>query len=210
MNSKLTETKASRWIQRAFRLLFVLGLSLALATAASAQKKTKKDKEQEAAAKQVTSSVISSLPDEQKIDRAIGEMLGGWQVGDTQLMHKFMADDVSVVAGTWTPPAMGWTSYLAAYQAQRARLQQVRLDRSNTLVRIAPTGTVAWACYQWEFSAVVDGSPSTATGQTTLVLEKRADNWIIVHNHTSLVQASQPTTPANVAPQSAAPAPAKP
>jgi len=26
---------------------------------------------------------------------------------------------------------------------------------------------------------------------TTLIFEKRNDNWLIVHNHTSLVQASQ-------------------
>jgi ketosteroid isomerase-like protein len=120
-------------------------------------------------------------------------------------MHKYLADDVSVVAGTWTPPAVGWTNYLAAYQSQRARIQQVRLDRSNTLIRIAPGGTVAWACYQWDFSAIVDGSPSAAEGQTTLILEKRADAWIIVHNHTSLVQASQPAGPASAAPQPAKP-----
>jgi ketosteroid isomerase-like protein len=149
---------------------------------------------------------MASLPDEQRIDYAIGQMIGAWQVGDTQAMHKYYAEDVSVVAGTWTPPAMGWTNYLAAYQAQRTRLQQVRLERSNTLIRIAPTGNVAWACYQWEFSALVDGSPSVADGQTTLVLEKRGDNWLIVHNHTSLVQASQPVVPAGPAPQPAAPA----
>jgi ketosteroid isomerase-like protein len=85
-------------------------------------------------------------------------------------------------------------------------MQQVRLDRSNTLIRIAPSATVAWACYQWEFTAMVDGSPSAANGQTTLVLEKRGDDWVIVHNHTSLVQASQPAAPANPAPQPANPA----
>ena len=80
-------------------------------------------------------------------------------------MHKNVADDISVVAGTWTPPAVGWTNYLVAYQAQRARMQQVRLDRSNTLIRIAPSGQFAWACYQWDFSAVVDGSPMAAEGR---------------------------------------------
>jgi ketosteroid isomerase-like protein len=210
MNSKHMAVNVARQAKRLSRLLFLLALGLALATTATAQKKKKKEKQEEAAAQQVAASVISSLPDEQKIDRTISEMLGAWQVGDTTAMHKYIADDVSVVAGTWTPPAIGWTNYLAAYQVQRARMQQVRLDRSNTLVRIAPTGTVAWACYQWEFSGIVDGGPSAAIGQTTLILEKRADAWIIVHNHTSLVQASQPINPANVAPQPAAPAAAKP
>jgi ketosteroid isomerase-like protein len=183
------------------RLLFLLALFLTLAGTASAQKKKKDDSQPTP-----PPSVANSAPDEQKIDYVIGEFLGAWQLGDIEKMHKNVADDISVVAGTWTPPAVGWTNYLAAYQAQRARVQQVRLDRSNTLIRIGPTGQFAWACYQWDFSATVDGTPMAAEGQTTLVLEKKGEAWVIVHNHTSLVQASQPSAPANPAPQTAEPA----
>jgi ketosteroid isomerase-like protein len=193
---------STRVISRGAALLLILSLSLALASSAAAQKKKKKDDTPPTP----PPSVISSIPDEQKIDVAISEMLGAWQVGDTTALHKHIADDISVVNGMWAPPVVGWVNYLSAYQAQRARIQQVRLDRSNTLIRIAPSATVAWACYQWEFTAMVDGSPSAANGQTTLVLEKRADDWVIVHNHTSLVEASQPAAPANPAPQPANPA----
>lgn len=210
MNSKPYAWNARRWLIQPVHLLLLLSLTLALAAPAAAQKKKKKDKEADAAAQQLASSIQNATPEEEKIDHAIGEMLGAWQLGDVNVMHKYIADDVSVVAGTWTPPAIGWTNYLVAYQAQRARMQQVHMDRSNTLIRIAPGGTVAWACYQWNFSAVVDGSPMAAEGQATLVLQKRGDNWLIVHNHTSLVQASQPAAPANVSPQTAAPAASKP
>ena len=193
---------SARVISRAAAFLLTISLSLALASSVAAQKKKKKDDTPPSP----PPSVISSIPDEQKIDVAISEMLGAWQVGDTTALHKHIADDISVVNGMWAPPVVGWVNYLSAYQAQRARIQQVRLDRSNTLIRIAPSATVAWACYQWEFTAMVDGSPSAADGQTTLVLEKRADDWVIVHNHTSLVQASQPAAPANPAPQPANPA----
>ena len=187
------------------RLLFLLTLCLAVVGTASAQKKKKNQDDSQPTP---PPSVAASAPDEQKIDYVIGEFLGAWQLGDVQKMHKNIADDVSVVAGTWTPPAVGWPNYLVAYQAQRARMQQVRLDRSNTLIRIGPTGQFAWACYQWDFSASVDGTPMAAEGQTTLVLEKKGEAWFIVHNHTSLVQASQPSAPANPAPQQ--PEPAKP
>jgi len=183
-------------------IVLLLALSLAAASPAAAQKKKKNDT--------APPPAVNSMPDEQKIDYAIGQMLAAWQLGDTTTMHKYYAEDVSVVAGTWTPPAMGWTNYLAAYQLQRARMQQARLERSNTLIRIAPSGNMAWACYQWEFSAIVDGAPSAADGQTTLVFEKRGDDWLIIHNHTSLVQASQPTTPTSPAPQAAAPANSRP
>jgi len=172
--------------------LFLL-LSLALASTASAQKKKKKDDT-------ASPTPTVTVPDEQKIDTAIGEMLGAWQLGDIEKLHARYADDVDVVNGMWAAPVVGWPNYLTSYQSQRARAQQVRLDRSNTLIRIAPGGTAAWACYQWEFTAVVDGNPTSAFGHTTLVFEKRNDVWLIVHNHTSLVQASSAASPATQAP----------
>ncbi len=203
MNIKREAGNGGRWMERVVGMVLLLSLSLATAGIAVAQKKKKQDDTP-------PPSIMSSLPDEQKIDYVIGQMLGAWQIGDIDQLHKYLADDVSVVAGTWTPPAIGWTNYLLAYQAQRARTQQVRLERSNTLIRIAPSKMVAWVCYQWQFTGLVDGSPSASEGQTTLILEKRGDDWIIVHNHTSLIHASQPAAPASAAPQTAEPAPAKP
>lgn len=171
-----------------FFSLFLL-LSLSLASTASAQKKKKKNDTP-------NPPPASILPDEQRIDNAIGEMLGAWQLGDIEKLHAHYADDVDVVNGMWAPPVVGWPNYLTSYQSQRARAQQVRLDRSNTLIRVAPSGNVAWASYQWEFTAAVDGVPTSAFGHTTLIFEKRNDNWLIVHNHTSLVQSSQAAAPA--------------
>jgi ketosteroid isomerase-like protein len=181
-------------------LLLILAFSLALATNAAAQKKKKTDNTTPPAPTDIT----AGMPEEQKIDYRISEMLGAWQLGDVEKLHKYIADDVSVVNGFWAPPVIGWQNYLADYTAQRARTQQVRMDRSNTLIRVS--GKFAWACYQWDFSALVDGQPDAARGQTTLVFEKRGDDWVVVHNHTSLAQAFQPVTPANTNP----PPPAKP
>jgi ketosteroid isomerase-like protein len=187
-------------LSRGLSLFLILTFSLALATTTAAQKKKKKDDIPPPA----STSNTMAMPDEQRIDYLISEMLGAWQVGDVDKLHKCIADDVSVVNGFWAPPVIGWENYLASYKSQRLRTQQVRLDRTNTLIRLA--GKFAWASYQWDFSAVVDGQPDAAQGQTTLVFEKRGDDWVVVHNHTSLVQASQPVTPASTI----TPAPAKP
>jgi ketosteroid isomerase-like protein len=87
------------------------------------------------------------------------------------------------------------------------------LIRRNTYVFVH--GDVAWASYQWEFLSSYQNKPYSARGQTTLVLQKTADNnWLIVHNHTSQIcdmvpeqpqQASQPQ-PAPQNPPAAAPA----
>ncbi|HYL63368.1 MAG TPA: nuclear transport factor 2 family protein [Candidatus Methylomirabilis sp.] len=176
--------------QRIVFLLLAFTLVLACAVPSSAQKDKKKKN-----ASQTDEKLALPMSDEQQIEYLISEMLGAWQIGDTERMHKDYADDVIVVNGTWAPPVFGWANYVAAYQQQRARMQQVRLDRINTYTKIA--GNFAWACYQWDFSGVVDGQPSAARGQTTLILEKRADHWLIVHNHTSLASTSQPVAPAS-------------
>jgi ketosteroid isomerase-like protein len=163
-------------------------LTLLFTPAASPQKEKKKKKDNSSAAVD-TSNMIVPLPDEQQIDYTISDMLGAWQIGDVDKMHQDYAEDVSVVSGTWGPPVMGWANYLAAYKTQKARMQQVRMDRSNTYIKVE--GGTAWACYQWDFGAVVDGQPSSAQGQTTLVLQKRNNRWVIVHNHTSILQMAQ-------------------
>ncbi len=195
MNRKATESHISRVL---IRLLYsLLALSLAFASTASAQKDKKKKNDQP----QQQTPLKTSLPEEQQIDLLISSMLGAWQIGDTDKLHKEIADDVVVVNGNWAPPVVGWAEYLKAYQAQRARANQVRLDRTNTLIRV--TGNVAWACYQWDFSGIVDGQPSGARGQTTLILEKRNDAWVIVHNHTSIVETALHPIPAVPSPSPA-------
>jgi ketosteroid isomerase-like protein len=197
--------KSGRVYRVVLSLLLCAAVFLGVAGPAAAQKDKKKKNDAPAP----NGTPVLPLPDEQQIDYMISTMLGAWQVGDVDKLHQTYADDVTVVNGIWAPPVIGWTNFLALYQQQRARMQQVRLDRTNTLVKV--DGIVAWACYQWDFTGNVDGQPSRSVGQTTLVMEKRSNRWVIVHNHTSLVQATQPGVP--IAPGSAPPAtqpPAKP
>jgi ketosteroid isomerase-like protein len=180
---------AGRTFKAAASLLLGAAFLLAYAPRAEAQKKKKNEPGS------VDAKPMIPMGDEQQIDYLISEMLGAWQLGDIDKMHKDYADDVSVVNGMWGPPIFSWTNYLASYQQQRNRMQQVRMDRSNTYIKV--NGNTGWACYQWEFSGTVDGQPSSARGQTTLVVEKRTDHWVIVHNHTSLAPTAQSGTPAN-------------
>lgn len=181
-------------------LALLLCASLLLSGAAVAQKDKKKKKD--APASDSTPPPVA-VPDEQVIEVEISEMLGAWQIGDTERLHKYYADDVSVVSGAWEPPVVGWANFLASYQKLRARMQQLRKDRQNTLVRVH--GNFAWACYQWDFAGIVDGQPATARGQTSLIFEKRNGRWVIVHDHTSVVQMGQPTPAPPGAPPSTPP-----
>jgi ketosteroid isomerase-like protein len=183
-------------------LFFCLAFLLMSASPATAQKKKKPNPQADG------TTPIVQLPDEKQIDYNISEMLGAWQLADIEKLHKDYADDVTVVNGIYAPPVVGWNNFLTLYQQQRARMQRVRLDRANTYIKV--DGNMAWACYQWDFAAVVDEKTSTAQGQTTLVFEKRDGRWLIVLNHTSLAQPTpQAAEPAN-APKTDASAAGKP
>jgi len=173
--------------RRATTYWLVVGLLLLLFSGAVAlgQRKESKEKKKE---------LLAGLPEEQVINADLSEMLAAWQIGNVELLHKHYADDVTVVSGAWEPPLMGWTNYVKAYQGQQQRMQGGNLDRVNTYVNVK--GNIAWAAYQWQFSALVDGKPTSARGHTSLILEKRNGRWLIVHNHTSIVPEVREVTPA--------------
>ena len=181
-------------VRNVFLFFVAAALLLTCVSPADAQKDKKKKKD---ASPADASTDVSGLPDEQQIEYMLSEMLGAWQLGDIERLHRDYADDVSVVNGAWAPPVFGWTNYLAVYQQQRTRMQQVRMDRSNTFIKV--NGTVAWACYQWDFAAVVDGQQAASQGHTTVVMEKRKGHWVIVHNHTSQVPGPPAMVPAKPA-----------
>src|SRR5260370_24712779 len=112
-------------------------------------------------------------------------MLGAWQLGDIEKMRKDYGDDVVIVNGSWAPPVLGWNNYLAIYQPQRARMQQVRMDRFNTYIKVS--GTVGWACYQWDFEAVLDDQQTHTHRHTTPPLDKHINHRVIVLTPTPFV-----------------------
>ena len=175
---------------RFYALLAIAALLSFGAMPSHAQQKEKKKKKDSALVDNSSANPIVPLTDEQQLDYMISEVLGAWQIGDSDRMHKSYAEDVSVVNGGWAPPVLGWSNYQALYKLQRSKMQQVRMDRSNTYIKV--NGNTAWACFQWDFAAVIEGNPSAARGQTTYVFIKKDNRWLIAHDHTSIVQTAQP------------------
>ncbi|MGC2332276.1 MAG: nuclear transport factor 2 family protein [Candidatus Acidiferrales bacterium] len=136
-----------------------------------------------------------------KINEDIGEMLGAFQIGNAELMHKYYSDDCTFVQSTYDPPVVGWQNYVALYNQEKASFEGMELIRRNTNIFVH--GDVAWASYQWQFDSSWHGQPYITRGQTTLVFTKVNGNWLIVHNHTNEVMAEPksettaetPTTP---------------
>src|SRR5258708_4498034 len=116
-----------RTVYKVILLLLVSALSLTCVSPAAAQKEKKKKKTDPAPSTD-SSKMLIPLTDEQQIDYTLSEMLGAWQLGDIEKLHKDYADDVAIVNGSRAPPMLGWNHYLAVYQQQRARRKQIPLD----------------------------------------------------------------------------------
>lgn len=165
----------------------------ALSVPAAAQKNKGKDKKKESPTSEVPAELKMPQTDSQQVDQAIGETLGYWQIGDTDSLRKYYDKDVVVVSGLWEPPVVGWDNYARVFQAQRAGVTAVRMDRINTYIKV--NGNSAWATYQWNYTANVEGKFTQFRGHTTLVFSKQADRWLIVLDHSSVVPEAVPAAP---------------
>jgi ketosteroid isomerase-like protein len=195
------------WVWR--RVAVLIAILVITSGAAWAQKKPKNK-----AADQSPMPTVP-VPVSDEIDRDIGEMLAAFQLGKVEMMHKYYSDNAVFVSGAYAPPIVGWQTYVVDYQRSLAAFQGMQLIRRNTNVFVH--ADIAWASYQWEFLSSYQNKPYSAHGQTTLILQKIGDNWLIVHNHTSQVcdqvpeQPQQPQSqPAAQNPPAPAPASAKP
>jgi ketosteroid isomerase-like protein len=193
------------WVCR--RVAALIAILVITSSAAWAQKKPKN----KAADQSPMPKVPMSVSDE--IDKDISEMLAAFQLGKVEMMHKYYSDNAVFVSGAFAPPIVGWQNYVEDYKRSLAAFQGMQLIRRNTDVFVH--GDIAWASYQWEFLSSYQNKPYSAHGQTTLILQKIGDGWLIVHNHTSQVcdqvpeQPQQPQ-PAAQNPTAPAPTPAKP
>lgn len=142
---------------------------------------------------------VAGSSDEEKIEAVIAGLIEAYRKGDTAALGRSYAAEVTVVPGDYNPPVRGWANVQPRYQQAFAALSGMEMVRENT--QLVRRGNLAWAVYQWRVAGVAGPQTIGTQGHTTLILEKRKGEWLIVHNHTSAV-----LTP----PEPEKPAPAKP
>ena len=84
-------------------LALFLALAVAFSITATAAGQDKKQKKVKQDTKE-DPMPMPPIPTPDELDRNIGEMLGAWQVGDVDAMHKFYADDATFTSGAFEPP----------------------------------------------------------------------------------------------------------
>jgi ketosteroid isomerase-like protein len=135
--------------------------------------------------------------EEEKIEAVIAAVIEAYRKGDYATMGRYYAPEVSVVPSDYNPPLIGWANVEPRYQQANANVSGMELVREST--RIVRKDKIAWAVYQWRFAGIIGNQAFEAQGHTTLILEKRKRDWVIVHNHTSALP--MPPAPPRSAPE---------
>ena len=132
--------------------------------------------------------------DDQEIEGVIASVLEAYRSGDAATLGRHYAPEVTVVPGDYSPTLEGWSNVEPRYRMAFSAFARLELLRENT--RIVRRGKLAWASYQWRLAGARGQEMVQAQGHTTLILEKRGGQWLIVHNHTSMVPTGPPPSPA--------------
>ena len=131
--------------------------------------------------------------EEKKIEAVIDAVIEAYRKGDVVSMGRHYASDVRFVPADYNPPLQSWTEVADRYKEAFAQLSGLELVREN--IYIERRGKVAWVFYQWRFAGVAGERAMGALGHTTLILEKRGRDWIILYNHTSALPAPPEPAP---------------
>jgi ketosteroid isomerase-like protein len=121
------------------------------------------------------------------IKAGIDAWINAVELRDITLLPKVVVQDGDAVwigagIGDWL---LGFEALEQGMQAQNAALQDIHIQVSNETIHISPSSDMAWATNQWVFNARMGDQQMALPLRCTWILEKRAEQWIIVHFHKS-------------------------
>lgn len=110
------------------------------------------------------------------------------ELRDNSLLPQVVAQDANLVwigaeAGDWL---VGFEELESAMQAQNAALEDIHIQVNEETIHFSPKEKTAWATNQWVFNAQIGEQTMALPLRCTWILEKRSDQWVIVHFHKSV------------------------
>lgn len=132
--------------------------------------------------------VNTSAPQsEQELRALVPKIVASWETFDLSKIDPYYAADADLAYFDLAPLKYNnWAEY-------RATVPKVLFEPNSSLklkvnddLRVHSHGSFAWATFT--FGAEItpkQGSASRLDGRWTMVLEKRAKGWIVVHEHVS-------------------------
>lgn len=108
----------------------------------------------------------------------------GFEKNDMTLVSKAWANDESVTVFENGHANYGWTDYRDHHLGPEMKeMKNTKYTLSDIKVKVS--GNTAWATFKYAISADIGTRHIDSGGLGTAVLEKRGDEWRIVHWHSS-------------------------
>ena len=117
----------------------------------------------------------------------------GFESGDMAALEKTWANDESVTVFESGHANYGWADYRDNHLGPEMKeMKNTKYTLSD--IRVKVSGNTAWATFKYAISADVGTRHVDGGGLGTAVLEKRGQDWKIVHWHSSAPR--RPASPA--------------
>jgi len=100
------------------------------------------------------------------------ELYGRLFVHDTQMVNFGTGAKERIV---------GWDALKNVIEQQNAALSDTKITQSDVTVNLSPEGRFAWATCLWDFKATMQAQVMQLPVRCSWVLEKRGEDWKIVH-----------------------------
>ena len=129
----------------------------------------------------------SSQPGEQELRALVPKIVASWESLDTAKIEPYYAADADLTYFDLVPMKYNnWAEYRVGVKKALFDLNRsIKLNMNDDL-RVHSRGRLAWATFTFGADIVnQQGAASHLNGRWTIVLEKRASGWIVVHEHVS-------------------------
>ena len=129
-----------------------------------------------------------------KVKTVVDQFAQVWETEDMELFSKIMAHDADMVNyGTDAAEYLvGWEALKEAVEKMFPSFENIKITVKDQVIKVHPSGNVAWFSEAWDWDLVVEGQPVRSEGgRFTGVLEKRNGNWVFVQFHNSVPVSGQ-------------------
>ncbi len=120
--------------------------------------------------------------DSTRVRKVVEDIADAFRSGDIVALDTVFHDSVTVYEGGRVD--RGWMQYRNEHLAPEINALS---DRSLSFedIRVRLAGSTAWVTCRYSISGSLDGEPVEASGVSTMIFQKLAGRWRLVHWHTS-------------------------
>ena len=126
----------------------------------------------------------AQAPDEAEVREVLLKSAMAFEKNDVELITKAWANDESVTVFESGQANYGWADYRDHHLLPEMKeMKNTKYTLSD--IRVKGSGNTAWATFKYAISADIGTRHVDGAGLGTAVLEKRGQDWRIVHWHSS-------------------------